>query len=217
MNQINLYLFYLLSVYPLFAFLFRQGIDTRPNYFIIILYLILVARILLFKQNIRLPKYLLFYLLFVIYVSVGDLINGKLSDPQFITGMFGLPAFLEYLIKNSLVSTFLVFFIVENTYFPEKFINNITKILSVLVITAVIVIVIQVFIPKFFLCSREYDLAIFRSDVRRFSIFSWINTGESGYSFPAIISIIVSINFLRNKSRNIYFLFFFWFRLLFFD
>lgn len=202
-------LFYILAIYPFFAFLFRQIIDVRPNFVFSIIYFSFFLYIILTKKNVRLPKYLLFYLFFVVYTIVGDVNNGKIDNQEFVTMSFGLPLFITYFMKNNVIATFFIFFIVENSFFPKSFIKNIIKIIFVVVVVAVIVIIIQAYSPKFFLSPREFDIAIDRGEQRKFSIFSWINTSEAGYTFPAFLSILLSLSIIYANKIKVKWLYFF--------
>jgi hypothetical protein len=167
-----------------------------------LIYLVLLFLLLIFKKKRKFPKYLVFYALFVLYTVIGDLfINNKMSDPNMITSILGLPKIIAYIITNNKITSLLLLIIIENTVISDKAIANWIKILKYVVFISFIVIIIQIFIPDFFLSPREYDLAIYRfGDERRFSIFSWINTNESGHSFPALISILLSIAYM-NKDK----------------
>jgi hypothetical protein len=208
-NNISTGLFYLISLYPIFAFIFRQIIDVRPNFFMAIIYLIFSVIIIIKKKRIIFPKYLWFYLLFVVYTIIGDIQNGIFKDPDVITGLYNLPVIIEYFIKNNIISTMLILLIIENSKISSNSMNNITKIIKYIVYIATVVIVIQIFIPEFFLSPREYDIALYRiGDNRRFSIFSWINTSEAGYTYPALISILLSISYMNRSYMKTYILIF---------
>jgi hypothetical protein len=159
-----------------------------------LIYLVLFFLLLIFKKKKRFPRYLIFYALFVLYTVICDIfINNNLNDPSIIARIFGLPKLLVYIITNKLISSLLLLTIIENTVFSDKAIKNWMIILKYVVYIS------------FFLSPREYDLAIYRfGDERRFSIFSWINTNESGHSFPALISILLSIAYMNEDKIKIY-------------
>jgi hypothetical protein len=103
---------------------------------------------------------------------------------------------LFYIFSDTNVFACVAFFIIENTEFDEKFIHKLNRCIFVTVIITLIVSIIQIKYPYFFLSpvltGKEYIHYVEQG--RNFSIFSWVDLNSLGISFPILISILLSFN-----------------------
>lgn len=150
------------------------------------------------KNTIRFPKYLFFYLLFVLYVYYSAFFQ---LDRKFE---------LKYLFSNKFVGAFNMMFIIENITFSKKYFKRILKVSKYVLIIAFIVLLIQQVINKNFFVRP--DLASkFATDVssedRLDSIYSWLNPNSIGYGFVPIFIIIAEI-LSKQKKKLLYWMLF---------
>ncbi|HEY5125370.1 MAG TPA: O-antigen ligase family protein [Ignavibacteria bacterium] len=181
----------LIPFYPLWAWV----INTFAKLYlskIVILLLIPIAVYLVIAKKTKFPKYLIFFSIFTIYhltsVFINDLVPLDtnwlyfiLSDPNFLACVF--------------------FFIIENSHFDEKFIRKLNRCILTVVVISLIVSIIQIKFPYFFVNPILYtnkDYVHYIEQGRIFSIFSWIDLNSLGVSFPIMISILLSINSTEN-------------------
>ncbi len=147
-----------------------------------------VILLLLFRSNkypIKFPRYLLFYLLFILYVFYSAFIQ------------LGREFKVMYLFSNNLIGAFNMMFIIENLVISKKYYNFIIKTSKNILIIAVLVIIFQQVInPRFFVdSSRFMQNFISESEAgntdRLPSIYSWLNSNSSGFSFIPILILVV--------------------------
>lgn len=149
------------------------------------------------NKPVRFPKYLLFYLFFILYVFYADLI------------MLDKPFKISYLSSNKLIGGFNFMLIIENLYIPKKhynFIINISK--KILVIAFLVILYQQVINSNFFMRQGlTDDKAIAGDNVNRlYSIYSWIGHILScGLSFVPIF-IIVTEELDKKKKKIVFWL-----------
>lgn len=157
-----------------------------------------VFLIILFSNRnnpVKFPKYLIFYLLFILYVFYSDLIA---LDREFK---------VKYLFTNKLIGGFNFMLIIENLNISKKHFNFIIKISKIILIIAFLVILYQQVINDRFFMRPDFNVNANTSnaDVNRlYSIYSWIGTILScGLSFVPIF-IIVTEEFEKKKKKIIY-------------
>ena len=198
MNKINYLLFYIYSVFPFFCLLQKKYLGFSSNkiqgiLLLIILFITILDKIS-FGGKINFPKYVFFFLLFSIYAIMSSLDIGR-------TSLFGLA---KLIYSNPYLMTVYIFFIIENTNYNDAFIKNITSILYVMVFITLIVSLIQIYKPLFFINASIDMYYYFAIEQRRIiSIYSWIDINSLGISFPAILSILYGQRLLKEK-RSIY-------------
>lgn len=143
------------------------------------------------KNRIVFPKYLWFYLLFLLYEYYSTFV---LLDREFK---------MIYLVSNGTIPTFLTLFLVENLSINKKFYNKIFKISKIVLIIAVLVILVQQFIdPNFFV--EPTTAKIFKENDPNsqslFSIYSWTSPLAPGLCFIPILYFVVED--LDKKKKN---------------
>ncbi|HEY5124849.1 MAG TPA: O-antigen ligase family protein, partial [Ignavibacteria bacterium] len=186
MDKFVQYLFLVLfPFYPLWAWLSETAAKLYLNK-IVILILLPIAFYYIIAHRLKFPKYLLFLAIFTLYHLGSIYINNLI--PLDTNWFF-------YILSDTNVLACVVFFIIENTQFDLKFIHRLNHCIFTIVIIALVVSVIQIKYPYFFvspiLKGKEYIHYI--GEGRNFSIFSWIDLNSLGISFPIMISILLSI------------------------
>jgi len=175
-----------------FYFFTHQKIDSFINF----LWVPIVLYYLLTKNN-KLPKYLLFLIIFTLYHLASIYLNNLVTANSnfFFTVLF-----------DSNVLACAIFFIIENTEFDENFISIMNRNILIVVIISLVVSLIQVKNPSFFvspeLTDNEENL-VYLDQGRAFSIYSWININSLGITFPILISILLNVFEIKKKSFSI--------------
>lgn len=158
-----------------------------------------VFLILIFHSNkhpIKLPKYLVFYLLFICYVFYTDLYRLNRTFK------------VDFLFSNVLIGAFNYMFIIENIHISKKKYAFIIKYSKYILFVAILVIVIQqIYDPNFFVRSQsrfENLLSIGETENRLASIYSWIGGLISvGFCFVPIYLLIVEDLEKKNKDTMV--------------
>lgn len=147
----------------------------------------------LLTKNNKLPRYLLFLILFTIYHLASVYLNGLIRADSNI---------LVYFLTDNNVLACALLFIVANTAFDERFITIMNRNVFVIVIITFVVSIIQVKNPSFFLSPgiSENDNVIYLDESRIFSIFSWIEINALGITFPILISLLLSSYDIKKKE-----------------
>jgi hypothetical protein len=185
----------LLPAYPIWAFLFYSVTKKPASIFVALMFIPLVGYIFVTKR-IKLPKYLIFLLLFTFY-HLGSVYVNNLFPPG-TNKIF-------FLLADPNVFACLLFILVESITFDESFISKMNRLLFLLIIVTCIVSIIQIKFPYFFLSTEilnNIDDMPYLGE-RSFSIFSWINMNSLGISFPIIISILLSVPTFKKKNLPI--------------
>lgn len=198
-NRIVILLF---TVAPFVGYLTYNVLDMDFSRVMQLLSYIGVLLLLLFrtgKNPIRFPKYILFYLLFVLYTFFSEIV---LLDREFK---------LMWLFSNSLIGALNMMIIIENIPINTKFINLIVKISKIVLIIAFLVILIQqIFDSTFFVIPEEVESRVMDADdiseSRLPSIFSWASGLAKGFSFVPIFIIIVEYLYRQKKKYIIWIL-----------
>lgn len=146
------------------------------------------------SNKVRLPWYLLFYLLFIIYTFYSSFV------------LLDRPFKFDYLFSNRTVGGFFLMFIIENTYFSNSYYKKIFKLSKLILIVAVIVILIQQTVNKNFFVSPNV-LEVFENDGdgvssnedRLYSIYSWLGPLAMGFCFSPILFLVVE-DYLKKKN-----------------
>ena len=145
------------------------------------------------KDNpINFPRYVLFYLLFVLYDLFG---NYVLLDREFK---------IKYLFANQYIGAFNIMLIVENVVFSKLFYNKIIKYSKIILIFAFVVILIQEAINANFFVRTDLvneSRIVGGSESRLSSIYSWIGQNSSGFGFVPIFLLIVE--YLKKNQKKI--------------
>jgi len=188
MDKIIQFLFLILfPFYPLWAWLAYTTTKLYINK-IVILLVIPIALYLLITQKNKFPKYLFFLSVFTIYHLISVFINDLIPLNT---------NWLYFILSDTNFLACVVFFIIENSHFDEKFIHKLNRSIFIVVVISLIVSLIQIKFPYFFLNPSLYtnlDYIGYIEQGRIFSIFSWIDLNSLGISFPILIAILLSIN-----------------------
>lgn len=194
MDKIIQYLLLILfPFYPLWAWLSTSLTKIYIDK-IVILILLPVAIYYVFIQKIKLPKYLIFFIIFTVYhlvlVYVKDLIPANTN-------------WLFYILSDTNVLACVAFFIIENTHFDEKFIRKMNNCIFAIIVITLIVSLIQIKFPNFFLSPKltgDPTNYLYVVQNRKFSIYSWMDLNSLGISFPILISILLSIGSMEKMN-----------------
>lgn len=182
-------------------FLHIAGTARQSLIYIIVL---LCFVFVLLKKNIYFPKYLFFYLIFIIYTFVVDYENH-----QFVEG--SLTRLLQ--LKAGIVALFLILLIIENTHVSTTFIKQTTPVLFTLILLAPFVSIIQFYRPYFIdLGVESFELLSYRNiyQVRRYSFFI-LEGGANALilSFFPLVLAIGSYYLINKKNNRFYYILFF--------
>lgn len=140
------------------------------------------------------PKYLVFYLLFILYTYYSAFFQLE-RDFKF-----------KYILSYPLVGAFVYMLIIENIYISKKLFNFLIRASFLILVIAVIVIVIQVTIDPLFFVKEDFVridtiLGLNKNKKRLVSIYSWIGSlSEVGFSFVPIFIFIV--DYLDKKKDD---------------
>jgi hypothetical protein len=181
-----------LPFYPLWGWFFYSS-TKKPASMFMVLMLIPLAVYLLITQRIKIPKYLIFLILFTIYHLASTLMNHLI--PAGTNKIF-------FLLADFNVFACLALIVIESTSFDEIFINKMTRLIFVSVIITCIVSIIQIKDTTFFISpelTNSLEGLAFLMGNRNFSIFSWVNLNSLGVSFPILIAILLSLS--HSKKR----------------
>jgi hypothetical protein len=108
--------------------------------------------------------------------------------------------------SSSLLSSFLILLIIENSKFSSKFIRRFTRVNIFILCLAFFVIIIQQLIDNTFFINIDSQsvskyLNQSENQIRLWSIYSWIGLLESGLGFVPILGSIICIQ-LRKRTEN---------------
>jgi len=194
MKIIQYILLILVPFYPIWAALFYTLTHRHVDYLGVLVFLLL-AFVLIIIQKIRIPKYLIFFILFTIYHICSIFINGLIpADANLIT----------FLLTDVNVFACIAFFVIENTDIEISFLKKMNICLAIIVIVSLIVSIVQIKFPTFFVSpaiEKNVEWLLYIQQKRIFSIFSWTNLNSVGISFPIIIAILLSV---YNNKMNLF-------------
>lgn len=157
-----------------------------------------VILLFIFKSRgkvIKIPNYLIFYLLFILYDFFSTF---YLLDREFK---------IKYLFSNRLIGGFNLLLIIEYLPIKQEFYKNLIKWSKYILIFAVLIIILQQVIDRSFfvnssILTREKMLADV-SEMRLHSIYSWINPLSNGFAFVPIFILVVG-DLIKNKKKFIF-------------
>jgi len=196
MNKIvQLFFLALIPFYPFWSWLIYTYFGKSVNFFLIFVLFPLAAYLIIVKRT-RVPIYLLFLILFTFYHIVISLIYHT-----FPPGSNPILAVLTDI--NVLACAF--FFIIENSNFDRNFIAKMNKLVFLIIIISLVVSIIQIFNPIFFVTPELTEATdnSYLSQGRNFSIFSWSDLNTIGISFPILISILLSIESMKSRVSSL--------------
>jgi O-antigen ligase len=198
MNKFNQrLLLFLFPFYPFWAyfltFFTNKNIAVFANIF-----LLPIAAYLFITSKKKLPKYLVFFLLFTVFHLSSIFINNIFSKEtnKFYT-----------LLADANILACALLLIVESTRFDLKFITRMNKNIFIIVIISLIVSIIQIKNPSFFfnVIQNEDDWGLTYLDQNRnFSIYSWVDYHTIGITFPFLIAILLSQYNTGNRKFQVF-------------
>ena len=194
-SKYNRYLILVLALGPISGFLVVRFLKLDFYSLMQMFSFIGVIFILLFRKNnqkVIFPRYLLFYLLFILYVFYSDLI------------MLNRPFKANYLIHNYFIGGFNFMFIIENIKINKKLFLFIIRISKLLILFAVVVIVIQQIIDPNFLINPAFLENMFYGEsanqTRLRSIYSYMTSMSFGLDFVPVFLFVVEYLDRRNDK-----------------
>jgi hypothetical protein len=193
MNKVIQYLFLiLLPFYPLWAFFAYSLTKRNIGIFTILIFIPLVIYYLATKK-IRIPTYLILFMLFTAY-HLGSIFVNNLTPPNI--NLF------YYILSDIHLLACMILLVVENTEFEDWFIEMMNKFIFLIVMLSLVVSMIQIKFVTFFVSpeiTQNPATLTYIEQHRNFSIFSWININSLGVTFPILISILLSF---ADKNRR---------------
>jgi hypothetical protein len=194
MNKIRqLFFLVLFPFLPFWAWALFQVTDTSIQILISLVLIPFACYALLFR-DVRMPAYLFFFLMFTIY-HLGSIYINNLLPPQ--------STWFRFILANSNVVAFLMFFVIENTRFDGRFIKTMNTNIFIIVVISLVVSVIQIKMPSFFISPVVLAVSegvTHLSENRLYSIYSWVGLNSVGITFPILIAIL--LNFYTGKKYH---------------
>lgn len=150
------------------------------------------------KRHIKLPKYTIFYLLFVLYMLLSDLIivNKGLT--------------IKYFYSDSSIPSALLLIMVNNVDYSKKFISSVLKLFTFLVIISTIVMVIQGIVDPYFFGNTAYYSflkGVSWEELQPPSIYSWVSPVASGFTFLSLLVLLIDVKLKNRQIKNLLFLY----------
>ena len=141
MDTVKKYYFIAFSFLPLFQFVAQEFLHKNiVNLFGLIGVMIYFVHILK-GDNLKYPKYLIPFILLIIYYAIWDFVNGDIKE----IGLF------TYFYRNSWLYSLVLLILIENTSFDKQFIDRIIIIFKGTIVVAFVVVLFQLIIDPFFL------------------------------------------------------------------
>jgi len=194
--KFNRYLLLLFACAPFVAYVMLGILNIDFVTVMQLLSYIGVISLFVFKPKnvtLKFPKYILFYLLFVLYVFHSAFIQ---LDRDFK---------VIYLFKNELIGGLNFMFIIENITITKRYYNLIIKISKYILLIAVLIILMQQAInPQIFMNPDFISEDFLKSDNdnRLYSIYSWLgNLQAVGFGFVPIFLLVIED--LDKKKKEI--------------
>lgn len=177
--------------YPLWAWIMLNFLHFPADKVLVFLLLPSVIYIIGYVR-VQLPAYLIFLMLFTMY-HFGCIVYNDLK-PTNTNWPF-------YILSDSNFLACLLFFVIENTNFDEKFITKMSKHMLIIIGLSLVVSIIQIKDITFFLNMQfeTADDAVFSGDGRNASIYSWAGANSIGVTFPIMISILLSVYDFKSR------------------
>lgn len=194
MNRFLQYFFlFLLPFYPIWEWMCYTA-TKKPLSVFVGATLILVIIYTIIVRQLKIPKYLVFLILFTIYHLISIYINDLIPPGNLFFSI----------LADQYVFACILFIVIESMTFEEFFINRMNPFIFTIVIISFMVSVIQIKYPTFFvtpkISSDLEGLTYLFVDNRNFSIYSWVNLNSLGITFPILISILLSM-YTSKRSR----------------
>ncbi len=191
MNKLVQTIFIILfPFYPIWAW-FVYTYTNKPIEFFTSILIVPIALYFVVYKNKKLPRYLIFFILFTVYHISSVFINDTI--PKETNKVY-------FLFSDPNILACLFFILIEYSTFSERFMNRMNKNILIIVIISLIVSIIQIKNPSFFFNTTMDEDLLYVGDNRNFSIYSWTNINSTGITFPILISLMVSL-YERKKAE----------------
>lgn len=199
MNKVNqsILFFFLFSPLISYVFITYLGLESSTKYFrmLISVYVPMFVIVKLIRtRKLIIPSFIYPLILYLLYNIVWSLANGDMQEN----------GALKYIGNNIYLQMILLFIVIFNTHYTKNFIKASISVVIVTVFLAFIVSLIQVYSPSFMnVMGDKYglgDQSIY--ELRRSSIFGYVDDNELGLTFIPMIALLVS-HLLRYKSKYI--------------
>ncbi|MEM6763567.1 MAG: hypothetical protein AAF824_17930 [Bacteroidota bacterium] len=193
---------YTLPVIPFWGFLFRTILDMNFSFIVGAMSFIWIGMLLAQKyaggSSIRMPRYVLWYAIFTMYVVAVEIFVGEkleYDDTDIIT----------FLSRHKHVIALMFLIIVENLTFDITYIRRLLKIIALVLLSASFVTICQVFDPYFFVYKSKEIVLLMNTyyEGRLFSIYTWVNLNSVGFSFLSMFSVYFGINLLFKRDSRL--------------
>ncbi len=198
-QKYNRILILIFAVAPFVAFFTVKFLNMDFNRMMQLMSYIGVFLLLILRNNktpIKFPKYLFFYLLFIVYVFYSDLyrLNREFK--------------VMYLFSNFLIGGFNMMFIIENLHFSKEYYRKIISVSKIIFLIAIIVIFIQQVVESSFFVNSNLSAIRFVTEVdenksRLVSIYSWIG----GLIVVGFASVPIYLLIVEERIKSKYILF----------
>lgn len=183
----NLFLI-LYPFYPLWAWV-TNVIIKKPIEPVVNIIFLPLALYYIIVVNKKLPKYLVFLIIFTIYHLVSVYLNNVIpKDTNWV----------YFILSDPNVLACAIFVVIENTDFDKEFIARMNKRMVLIVIISFAVSLVQIKNPEFFFNTNTDQDLFYVGENRNFSIYSWVNLNSAGITFPILIAILISV-YKNNK------------------
>jgi hypothetical protein len=162
------------------------------EYILVILFNLYGIILVVKKQKIVIPDGLYLLIGWIIYRLVWEIVRGSI----YTEGV------LEILRISRFSAIYFAIVIIYNTSFSEKFIKNSFLFFKITVLATISVSIIQIFDPSFLDAKSYFKSDFIRNtksiyEVRRSSIFGFIDANALGLSFIPIVSILIGHQVIR--------------------
>lgn len=175
----------LLPFYALIAWAYHFVTD-KPLDMAVNILLLPVAGYFLVQGKVRVPKYLVCFIIFTIYHLASTLFFKTMPEGE-------NPIYSVLSDINLFACTLLI--IIENMTFSEEFIHKMYRNLFIVVVLTLIVSVIQIKFPTFMFNEKLLEgeeLDFWGEEIRNNAFYSYVNTNSLGISFPIFVAILLN-------------------------
>ena len=194
------FLLIMMAFSPLLGFILRGIYDTRiavltffGNAFVLIFIALWLSK---GWSKIKFPAYALPLLLLSVYVGAWDFFNGNVAERGVEIVLF----------RNYHFFSLVTLLIIENSTFSKKFIKRIVFLLTITIIPAILVSMIQATFDPFFFTPESYFTENAASignmyEMRPPSIFAYLGFNDVALSFIPILSLVLGYRMRYNYDK----------------
>ncbi len=189
---------YTIVLFPIWGMLLRLAVNMSVIYITTFLFFFgsIFVLVRAYQQGqLELPIYFNIYALFVTYTVI---LNFLYTDLPYVDGVF------KFFYSNYLVTSLLGLFVALNIRLNAVWLRRLIKIMTAIVIFAGITSLIQFFDPDFLVDKSNLAAVEAKSAKygdRKWSIYTWGNYTDIGFSFLSYISIIFSIGMVFSRRQ----------------